>query len=54
MPLMDMFWGDRWGAVVDPYGHAWGIATHKEDVTPEELKQRQQEWEKKMAQQQPK
>src|SRR5215470_17353826 len=36
MPVMDMFWGDRYGKVTDPFGHVWGIATHKEDVSPEE------------------
>lgn len=40
MPLMDMFWGDRFGKVADPYGHEWSIATHMEDLTPEEIKQR--------------
>ncbi len=37
MPIMDMFWGDRYGKVTDPFGHEWGIATHKFDLTPEEL-----------------
>ena len=40
MPLADMFWGDRWGQVSDPFGHRWSVATHKEDVTPEQIKQR--------------
>ena len=40
MPLMDMFWGDRYGIVVDPFGHVWSIATHKEDVSPEEMARR--------------
>jgi len=40
MPIMDAFWGDRYGKVQDPYGHIWGIATHKEDVGPEELQKR--------------
>jgi uncharacterized glyoxalase superfamily protein PhnB len=40
MPLMDMFWGDRYGMVADPYGHLWSMATHKEDVGPEELGKR--------------
>jgi PhnB protein len=42
MPLADMFWGDRFGTVADPFGHVWGLATHKEDVPPEELKKRAQ------------
>ena len=44
MPLMDMFWGDRYGQVIDPYGHTWAIATHKEDLTPEEIGKRQAEF----------
>lgn len=39
MPLADMFWGDRYGVVVDPFGHKWSIATHQRDVTPEEMAQ---------------
>ena len=38
MPMSDQFWGDRWGSLVDPFGHIWQIATHKWDLTPEELK----------------
>jgi PhnB protein len=37
MPVQDMFWGDRYGTFLDPFGHAWSIATHKEDLTPEEM-----------------
>jgi uncharacterized glyoxalase superfamily protein PhnB len=40
LPLSDMPWGDRYGIVVDPYGHSWAIATHKEDVPAEELQLR--------------
>ena len=40
VPLMDMFWGDRYGRVVDPFGYEWALATHKEDVSPEEMGQR--------------
>jgi uncharacterized glyoxalase superfamily protein PhnB len=40
MPVQDMFWGDRYGKLTDPFGQQWGIATHTEDVTPEEMKQR--------------
>jgi len=39
----DMFWGDRFGRVTDPFGHDWQIATRKEDLTPEELEKRSQE-----------
>jgi uncharacterized glyoxalase superfamily protein PhnB len=42
MPPMDMFWGDRYGQVTDPFGHIWSIATHIEDVPPEELAKRAQ------------
>ncbi|MBM3577183.1 MAG: VOC family protein [Alphaproteobacteria bacterium] len=37
MPVADMFWGDRYGQVVDPFGHVWSIATHVRDLTPEEI-----------------
>jgi uncharacterized glyoxalase superfamily protein PhnB len=43
MPPMDMFWGDRYSQVVDPFGHEWAIATHIEDVPPEELGRRAKE-----------
>jgi PhnB protein len=39
-PLADQFYGDRTGGVEDPFGHAWYIATHVEDVSPEEMKKR--------------
>lgn len=39
-PLTDQFYGDRSATVIDPYGHKWTISTHKEDVSPEEMKQR--------------
>lgn len=37
MPLGDMFWGDRYGVVVDPFGHHWSIATHQRDLTHEQI-----------------
>lgn len=40
MPMQDMFWGDRYGMVTDPFGNDWSIATHKEDVAPEEMARR--------------
>jgi len=40
MPPQDMFWGDRFGSVEDPYGNHWAIATHIEDVPPREMKKR--------------
>lgn len=43
MPPMDMFWGDRYAVVVDPFGHNWSIATHQRDLTPEEMQQGMEE-----------
>ncbi len=40
MPPTDMFWGDRWSMVEDPFGNVWQVATHVEDVAPEELQRR--------------
>ena len=40
MAVQDMFWGDRFGRVMDPSGNRWGIATHREDVAPKEMKKR--------------
>lgn len=37
MAPADMFWGDRYGKVTDPFGHSWSLATHVRDVTPEEM-----------------
>jgi PhnB protein len=37
MPLADMFWGDRYGTLIDPFGHHWAIATHKQDLTPAQI-----------------
>jgi uncharacterized glyoxalase superfamily protein PhnB len=42
MPLADMFWGDRYGMLFDPFGHNWSMASHIEDVPPEEMGQRAQ------------
>jgi uncharacterized glyoxalase superfamily protein PhnB len=39
MPLMDQFWGDRYGVVADPYGHKWSLATHVKDMSPEEMEE---------------
>ncbi len=49
MPLDNMFWGDRYGKVTDPFGHHWGLAEHVEDVAPEEIKRRSAEWSANMA-----
>jgi PhnB protein len=40
MEVADQFWGDRFGSVIDPFGHSWSIATHVEDVPPEEMAER--------------
>jgi PhnB protein len=37
MPVEDQFWGDRCGTIADPFGHKWTVATHTEDVSPEEI-----------------
>lgn len=42
MPVQDMFWGDRYGKLKDPFGHEWSVATHKEDLTPKEMAKRGQ------------
>ena len=44
MPVTDMFWGDRYGQLQDPFGYRWAIATHKEDQSPEEMKKRQDQF----------
>ena len=43
LPVADQFWGDRYGLIADPFGHYWEIATHKEDVSEEELTRRGRE-----------
>jgi PhnB protein len=50
MPIADQFWGDRGGAVADPAGYTWWIATRKEDLTHDETQQRAAEFFKQMAQ----
>jgi len=47
--VSDQFWGDRAGTVKDPEGYTWTIATRKEDLTPQEMKQRQDEWMKQFS-----
>jgi len=39
MPAQDMFWGDRYGKVTDPFGHEWSFATHIKDLTPQEMQE---------------
>lgn len=43
MPVDDMFWGDRFGTLADPFGHEWQVATHTEDLAPEEIEERAKE-----------
>jgi PhnB protein len=40
MEVEDQFWGDRFGTITDPFGHSWSVATHIEDVPPEEMAER--------------
>ncbi len=40
MPVSDSFWGDRYGQLKDPFGHSWSVATRKEDLSSEEIKER--------------
>jgi PhnB protein len=49
MPLENQFWGDRYGKLTDPFGHEWGVATHVEDLTPEEIDKRATAFFAKMA-----
>src|SRR5918996_1347556 len=51
MPPADQFYGDRHGSVKDPAGNIWWIATHKEDVSPEQLKERAEAFMKQQSQQ---
>jgi uncharacterized glyoxalase superfamily protein PhnB len=49
MPPTDMFWGDRFSSVKDPFGHQWSLATHVEDVSFEEMTKRQEAFCAQMA-----
>lgn len=49
MPLSDAFWGDRWGMVVDPFGQAWSLAEHKQDLTLDEMRAAGAEFAQQMA-----
>jgi PhnB protein len=48
-PVQDQFYGDRTGCIKDPSGHSWALATHKEDLTPEEIDRRHKEFMKSMS-----
>jgi PhnB protein len=50
MPLMDQFWGDRYGLVTDPYGHKWSLAAHIKNLSPEEMDRAMNEATEKMPQ----
>jgi PhnB protein len=50
MPVADMFWGDRYGTFIDPFGHTWGVGTHKEDLSEHEVEQRSKAFFAQMAQ----
>lgn len=50
MPVADMFWGDRYGTFTDPFGHHWGVGTHKEDLSDQEVEKRAQAFYASMAQ----
>lgn len=49
MPLSNQFWGDRFGKLTDPFGYKWGVATHVENVSPQEMERRSKEWMAKAA-----
>ena len=49
MPLMDAFWGDRYGSVKDPFGHTWALGQRLENVSEEEMQKRALEWFAKMG-----
>jgi PhnB protein len=51
MPLTDMFWGDRYAQIIDPFGHIWSLATHTVDVPPNEMEERGRAWAAKSASQ---
>ena len=48
-PLKNEFWGDRIGTVIDPFGHKWSLATHVEEVPPEEIQRRMEQWSEAQA-----
>ncbi len=51
-PMEDAFWGDRYGKLTDPFGHEWGIATRRKEMTPEEMERAGAEWMARQAAQQ--
>jgi PhnB protein len=53
MAVENQFWGDRMGTLTDPFGHKWSIATHVEDVPPEQFQTRMEEFGRKQKQEEP-
>lgn len=51
MPVADQFWGDRYGLLTDPFGYVWGIATHKENLSNDEIQKRARNFFAETAQQ---
>lgn len=51
MAVADMFWGDRYGQLADPFGHVWALATHTQDLTPAQQRKRAEEFMKQSASQ---
>jgi PhnB protein len=49
MPVMDAFWGDRTGQLIDPYGHIWSFATRKRNLSQKQMQKAQEEWFAEMA-----
>ncbi|MBI5343137.1 MAG: VOC family protein [Deltaproteobacteria bacterium] len=54
MPVADMFWGDRYCKVADPFGYEWGLGTRKEELTPDEIRRGAEEFFRKQAAGEPK
>ena len=53
MPVADMFWGDRYGQLEDPFGHRWSVATHTRDLTPEQIREGMAQMDPNCGEQQP-
>jgi PhnB protein len=53
MPVSDMFWGDRFGSLTDPYGHTWGLSTRTRDLSEQEIEKAAKDFYAQMAKQHP-